>query len=259
MTPTIDLITGASLLSKTNIIGASALGEHKNNGNAKSKYVSKVVTLSEGNDAEDINVYLTAYKPLGTDLVVFAKILNASDNELFEDKDWSILRQVTDSTLYSDSENPDDFKEYQYTFPKNPVTVPLIQSITTNNSVNIVSTNSDTTWQNIFANGDLVVLYSDIYGSNHEVNKIQNVVSNTQITLVNPVELANTTSAIISIMPFPKTAFKNSNNGDIVRYYNTNGSAFDSFRKFAIKIVFTAQDTNLVPKVDDIRVLALSV
>ena len=259
LSPTIDLLSGAALLSKTNIIGASAFGEHKNNGNAKSKYVSKVVTLSEGNDAEDINVYLTAYKPLGTNLIVFAKILNASDNEVFEDKDWSVLRQVSDNTLYSDSGNPNDYKEFQYTFPKNPITVPLRQSITTNNSSTIISTNGDTVWENIFSNGELVTLYSDIYGSNYEINKIQNVVSNTEITLANPVELANTTSGIISIMPFPYTAFKNTNNGDIVRYYNTNGSAFDSFRRFAIKIVFTAQDTDLVPKVADIRVLALSV
>lgn len=259
LTPTIDLISGSSLLSKTNIIGSSAAGEHKNNGNAKSKYISKMVSLSEGNDAEDINVYLTAYKPVGTNLIVFAKILNSSDNEIFEDKDWSMLRQVSDSTLYSDSNNQDDYKEYQYTFTQNPITVPFTELITTNNTTTIVSTNSDTKWQTIFANGQLITLYTDIYGSNFEVNKIASIVSNTEITLANPVGIANTTSGIVAAMPFPYSAFKNTNNGNIVRYYNTNGSAYDSFRKFAIKIVFIAQDTHLVPKVGDIRVLALSV
>lgn len=259
LTPTIDMNTGAALFSKTNIIGSSAAGEHKNTGTAKSKYISKVVTLGDNNDAEDINVYLTAYKPLGTNIVVFAKILNASDNEIIEDKDWSILRQVSDPTMYSDSLNQDDYKEFQFTFPTNPVTVPLTQLVTTNNSANIVSTNSDTVWQNIFSNGQLITVYSDIYGSNFEVNKIVTVNSNTSITLANPVGLANTSSAIVASMPFPQSAFKNVNNGNIVRYYNTNGSAYDSFKKFAIKIVFTAQNNNLVPKVADIRVLALSV
>lgn len=259
LSPTIDLSTGASLLSKTNIISSAAFGEHTNNGTAKSKYVSKPITLSEGNDAEDINVYLTAYKPIGTNILVFAKILNSSDNELFEDKNWSILRQVTNPSLFSDSLNQNDYKEYQFTFPTNPIAVPLKELVTCNNSANVVSTNSDTAWNYIFTNGQLVTLYSDVYGTNFEVNKVSTVNSNTSITLVNPVGLSNTSSAIISTMPFPYSAFKNVNNGNIVRYYNTNGSAFDSFNKFAIKIVFLAQNDKLVPKVADVRVIALSV
>jgi len=161
--------------------------------------------------------------------------------------------------LYTDSNNQDDYKEYQYTFTQNPITVPFTELITTNNTTTIVSTNSDTKWETIFANVQLITLYTDIYGSNFEVNKIASIVSNTEITLANPVGIANTTSGIVAAMPFPYSAFKNTNNGNIVRYYNTNGSAYDSFRKFAIKIVFIAQDTHLVPKVGDIRVLALSV
>lgn len=259
LSPTIDLIGGASLLAKTNIIGSSSVGEHKNNGNAKSKYVSQVVTLSEENDAEDLNVYLTAYKPLGTNIIVFAKLLNASDNELLEDKDWSVLRQVTDETLYSDSINQDDYKEYLYSLPTNPTAVPFQNLITTNGTTTITATNADTAWLSVFTTGQLITLYSDIYGSNFEVNKIVTVNSDTSITLANPVGLPNGTSGIVAAMPFPYSAFKNSNNGNIVRYYNTNGSAYDSFRKFAIKIVFAAQDNNLVPKVADIRALALSV
>lgn len=259
LTPTLDFIGDASLLAKTNIINSSAINEHKNNGAALSKSVSKPVTLSDGNDAEDLTVYLTAYKPIGTNIIVYAKLLNAADGDKFEDKDWSILRQVTDATLYSDSTNQNDYKEFEFTLPTNPVAVPSFDLLTCNNSATIVSTNNDTKWQQRFRSGQLVTLYSDIYGSNFEVNQISSVNSNTNITLSNPVTLANTTSAIIASMPYPYSAFKNSNNGNIVRYYNSTGSAFDSFRKFAIKIVFTSQATNLVPKVADMRVLALSV
>lgn len=259
LTPTLDFIGDASLLTKSNIINSSAINEHKNNGLALSKSVSKPVTLSEGNDAEDITVYLTAYKPIGTNIIVYAKLLNAADGDKFEDKDWSVLRQVTDATLFSDTANQNDYKEYEFTLPTNPVAVPAFELLTCNNSATIVSTNGDTKWQQRFRNGQLVTLYSDIYASNFEVNQISTVNSNTNITLSNPVTLANTSSAIIASMPYPYSAFKNSNNGNIVRYYNSTGSAFDSFRKFAIKIVFTSQSTNLVPKVADMRVLALSV
>jgi hypothetical protein len=111
----------------------------------------------------------------------------------------------------------------------------------------------------VFKAGQLVTLYSDVYGTNYQVNQISSVVSNTAITLANPVTLANTSSAIIATMAFPYSAFKNKNNGSIVRYYSADGSPHDSFKKFAIKIVFTSQNDCLVPKVRDIRALALSV
>jgi hypothetical protein len=259
LSPLIDIVPGSGLIIKSNIINSSAVGENKNKGLAKSKSISKIVTLGEGNDAEDINVYLTAYKPLGTNLIVYAKILDSADPEKFEDKDWSILEQVGGVGLYSDVTNQNDYKEYQYSFPTNPVTIPSFELLTTNNSANIVSTNSDTVWQSVFSNGQLVTLYSDVYGTNFEVNQIANVNSNTSITLANPVTLANTSSAIIASMPFPYSAFKNGNNGNIVRYYSADGSPHDSYKRFAIKIVFTSQQDYLVPKVFDMRVLALSV
>jgi hypothetical protein len=166
---------------------------------------------------------------------------------------------VDGTSLYSDSTNQNDYKEYRYTFPTNPITIPAFNLLTTNNTANIVSTNADTKWQSLFKAGQLVTLYSDVYGTNFEVNQISTVTSNTAITLANPVGLANTTSAIIATMPFPYSAFKNKNNGNIVRYYTADGSPRDSYKKFAIKIVFTAQNDALVPKVRDIRALALSV
>jgi hypothetical protein len=259
LSPAIDLLPGAGLLVKSNLINSSAINEHKNNGLAKSKSVSKIVTLSAGNDAEDINVYLTAYKPLGTNLIVYAKVLESTDAEKFEDKDWSILEQVGGVGLYSDAQNQNDYKEFQYSFPRNPITIPSFELVTSNNTANIVSTNSDTRWQQNFKTGQLVTMYSDVYGTNFEVNQIANVNSNTSITLANPVTLANTSSAIIASMPYPYSAFKNSNNGNIVRYYTADGSPHDSFKRFAIKIVFTAQNDYLVPKVRDMRALALSV
>ena len=57
----------------------------------------------------------------------------------------------------------------------------------------------------------------------------------------------------------PLSAFKNSMNGNIVRYYDTKGVPYDSYKQYAIKIVMTADQNNLVPKVADMRAIALSV
>ena len=41
-----------------------------------------MVTLADGLDAEDIKVYVNAYKPANTDIKVYAKILNETDSYL---------------------------------------------------------------------------------------------------------------------------------------------------------------------------------
>jgi len=42
-----------------------------------------------------------------------------------------------------------------------------------------------------------------------------------------------------------------------VTYTNEEGATFDSFKTFAIKIVMTSTDPSVVPKVKDLRVIAL--
>jgi hypothetical protein len=71
-----------------------------------------VVTLAEGFDAGDIRAYITAYKPIGTEIYLYYKIKNLADPEPFDDKSWTLMTQKTPSTLYSD--NQGDFIEYEY-------------------------------------------------------------------------------------------------------------------------------------------------
>ena len=64
---------------------------------------------------------------------------------------------------------------------------------------------------------------------------------------------------------FPSTnatslsAYNNGGNGDVVRYYNTGGAFFDTFKYFSIKIVLRANASNLVPRVKDLRAIALQI
>jgi len=64
---------------------------------------------------------------------------------------------------------------------------------------------------------------------------------------------------------FPSTnatslsAYNNAGNGDVVRYYNTGGAFFDTFKYFSIKIVLRANVSNLVPRVKDLRAIALQI
>ena len=73
----------------------------------------------------------------------------------------------------------------------------------------------------------------------------------------NPVTTSNV--AVYERVTLTNSAFKNPQNSGVVRYYSPNGSAYDSYRSFAIKIVFKSSTSYITPEVDDMRVLALSV
>jgi hypothetical protein len=103
----------------SNIINNDASDENLNKGNASARYMSKPVVLEDGQDAEDMVVYVTAYKPQNTNVLVYARILNGEDPQSIEEKDFTLLTQVTDSTVYSDPVNRNDFKEFEYTFSAN--------------------------------------------------------------------------------------------------------------------------------------------
>ena len=70
-------------------------------GNAFAKYFTKKVILTPGNDSGDLKVLYSAYKPLGSEVYVYYKILNANDTELLENQDWQLMVPVTNSTSYS--------------------------------------------------------------------------------------------------------------------------------------------------------------
>ena len=78
------------------------------------KYISRDVTLAEGFDAGDLRVFLTAYKPSGTDIKVYYKVKAADDPDAFEDKGYTLMNQKTLSTQYSAVNDFNDSIEYEF-------------------------------------------------------------------------------------------------------------------------------------------------
>jgi hypothetical protein len=82
-------------------------------GPALSKYVTKRVTLDAGYDSGDLNVYMTAYRPVGTDIQVYYKILNRNDTTNFSDVNWNLMTKIRNSDgLYAQARG--DFYEYVF-------------------------------------------------------------------------------------------------------------------------------------------------
>ena len=140
-------------------------------GRAINKYISQTITLADNQDAEDLRVYLTAYRPPNTDVRVYAKLDNVLDPETFAQKLWIPLEKENDGdSLYSSITDRLNFREFSYKIP---------------------------------------------------------------------------------------SSFMNPTDG--VFQYTSNGTLFKGFKYFAVKIVLTSTNSAAVPRVADLRALALQI
>lgn len=118
VSPQIDL-SRANMLTIENIINNNTTDEQKTFGNATSRYISKPVTLEDGQDAEDMTIFVDAFKPQGSEISVYARLLNAEDGETLEDKDFTLMTQVTASNTFSAGIDGKDIKEFEFGFSAN--------------------------------------------------------------------------------------------------------------------------------------------
>jgi small nuclear ribonucleoprotein (snRNP)-like protein len=130
MTTTSDYLTPIVNLDRTysvyidNLINSNTSGELSSSGGGlKDKYLSQVVTLADGQDAEDLRVVLTAYRPPGSnsDIKVYARISNAEDFESIKSRNWFELTPY-DSSVYSSLTNRKNWREFQYKIPDSLMT-----------------------------------------------------------------------------------------------------------------------------------------
>lgn len=217
-----------------------------------SRYVSKNVILESGQDSEDMITYLTAYRPAGTDWLVYAKIINTADNELFGNKDWSRLFEIGTQQLYSSTGNIDDRVEIQYGFPVSQL---LYNSNTAGNTS--VSNLSVTSTQYIIAND--CVYISAANGFN--VRKVVYVTNATSLVLDRPLSFihANAAIGVINGLESTSGAFLYDQSNNVVRYATPSDGVFERYIQFAIKIVPISDNELIIPRCADLRSLCLQV
>ena len=107
------------IISVENMINNDTTNEAStaSGGNSLARYVQRVITLADGQDAEDLKVFVGAYNPSTATIQIYAKFLNGEDGGTIEDQTWLELTQTTSSTVVSDSENTNDFNEYEFSIP----------------------------------------------------------------------------------------------------------------------------------------------
>jgi hypothetical protein len=134
VSPLIDLVRDQQLViaNKIDPVGFN-YNEFLNYSNTQSKYVSKVITLAQGQDAEDLSVSLTAHRPVGTDITVWVKFLNGEDSDSIGQKTWTPLINQG-ASIYSDPSNPNDFKEMNFVMPSAYSAFTTTGTVSANNS-----------------------------------------------------------------------------------------------------------------------------
>jgi hypothetical protein len=228
------------------------------NGLAKSKYISTKISFDKDKYAEDVSVYVTAYRPFGTEIRVYAKLQNSSDPEAFDDKAWTPLILKDNNDKYSREGDESHVIMYNYGLSQYPA---IKDSITVDLTVDpantYIATASDVS-SNVAA-GDLVRLYDPMIPQNHEVFKVLSV-NSTSIGLNKLVTNINIpTNPGLDTLKYKTIAFNNIANDNVVRYYTTStNQEIDNFNTMQIKIVMLSNSTYLIPKVEQLSVLGVS-
>ena len=128
-TPTITITDGTGSGAVVTVSGETS----PSGGPALAKYVSKKVVLNAGFDSGDMNVFITAYRPVNTDINVYYKILNRNDTQKFEDSSWQLMTKINASgSAYSQNRND----LYEYVFAPGAYTSGVDQGYVTYTSTN---------------------------------------------------------------------------------------------------------------------------
>jgi hypothetical protein len=219
-----------------------------------------------------MKIYLSAYRPYNTDVEVYAKFLSASDPETLVDKDWTKLNNDS-SELYCSPIDRYDFKEFVYTLPSSVgyssynVTANTTGVSNTSETIAIEAANS------IFSVGNKV--YYAVPASNTAIggltansyyyvsfaNSSTIAVANTPGGAnVNITESRTGAGEVHTITgPVVHRAFANASNFGIIEYNSESGARYQDYKTFAIKIVLLSTSGVFVPKIDDLRGIALMV
>ena len=86
--------------------------DKKSGGNSEVRYITRRVTLADGFDSGDLRVYLTAYKPSGSNIFVYYKLLSTSDTDDFDDKEYQLMTQLDNNNFVS--LNTSDYRELTF-------------------------------------------------------------------------------------------------------------------------------------------------
>jgi len=247
--PMIDMSSLDMLALINDINNTSTTEETAVGGDASSKYITRQVVLAEGQDAEDLKVYLDNAIPSGTSVEVYAKAMNAED-------DADFLSEIVWKQLSID-ESPfvatESTAEYSYKIPAKASGWGVNGSGVLEYDVTRISAVAITSGGSGYTSAPSVTLTDDAgtgFGATAEAILTGGVV--TEIRIVNPGrDYTGTVTATLSGGSPSVAAVL----GSVTKSTVTH----TGFKYFAIKVVHLSNNTAVIPKTSSLRAYALQV
>jgi len=242
-----------------NANGVTIDTEIAGNGLAACRHIGSKVVFATNRSAEDIKMYMTAYRPAGTDIKVYAKIHNSADPESFDDKAWTPLIYDTNESKYSSTQDSTDFIEYELSLPPYSESANNLPGKFTSAYLSNTIIASGVTPTTYVTTGDVIKIYNRLLPQNYFIASISSA-NSTAIILNEPITSNNVvgTGYKVDNLKYKNIAFNDVNNYNISKYYNSSLAQFNTFDSMQIKIVLLADTSYLTPKVDLIQVIGVS-
>lgn len=251
-----SIITGVDSGAIANVTGITSYAETGNNVlTSCSRYISKNVILAEGQDAEDVVAYITAYRPAGTNFKVYAKLLAAADQDKFTQKDWSAMVETSSPALLSSAVDRSDYVELVYNLPVSEQVITNSASVNTSSAAITMSSTAR------FTAGSFIYFVDSGAMGRMNVRRVMAVTNSTHLQLSSTPTFVSSNCAVglIPGLESEDGAFRYANNNSICRYTSAGDAVFDSFKTFAIKIVPVSENPAIAPRMADFRALALQI
>jgi hypothetical protein len=249
------------------IINNNYANDNTNYDSSYAQHITNQITFN--GLAEDIRVYLTAYKPAFTDIEVYAKIQNSTDSQTFNNEEWTRLTYVSGSSNSQLSSATDitDYVQLTFGFQPYPNSAFTLAgtATTTNNSFTV--TGLGTTFSANLVAGSMIKLYTPLFPSNYMITTVNSIASNTSMTVTDNIN-SNTSlngnpnlvgsGLAIDVITYTHQAFNNGLNDNVVRYYNSSLVKWDGFNNLQLKIVMLSSKLSYIPRINSIQCLGLS-
>ena len=228
-------------------------------GIAAARHITRKVPFANNRFAEDVRVFMTAYRPAGTDVKVYARVHNSADPEAADDKAWSPLEYKENGARFSSTVDSNDFVEYELGLPQYAETANALPGTFTTQDANTIIVAQGVLANSYVAANDVVKIYNPLIPQNYIVAVVASANTST-ITLGRPIANNNLVGSGFKVdrLKYYNVAFNNHTNDNVARYYSSSLVEYDKFDSMQIKIVLLADTTYKVPKVDQIQVIGVS-
>jgi hypothetical protein len=248
-------------------INNDATNENTNYGNAAAKHITQKISFDPTYSAQDLLVQAIAYVPAGTQLLAYAKLYNSKDSDIFTTKQWTALipavgNTVSNTTAVSTAQS-NTYVQLSWGIPNQPLvayTANGTVSVASSSTTGSVVTGSNTNFGTEILVNDVVRIWNPLSPAVYAVAVVNSIASNVSLTLNTPISNTSITQPGFQIdkVSNPYQAFTNPQNYNVVRYYNSTLTEFDTYDTMQVKMVMLSNSSSTTPRIASLTAVGLS-